>query len=1001
MNYKDKFKLKDLFISLIVIIILFGAFFLLLNYKKDNLAIAGENYGGWSYDNFFGWTSESCNNLYDEDYNDYCRIDIDSILDVTFDSDDIDFSAGIVKDNVGVYPGTYPGTLVSFVKSDVRNGGKGKSSGEIKRDSNFDNSLYFDGTSYINFGAHNELSFDASDFTTSLWFKIDPSLSGTGFLFSNGNEIDKRYHCWIGWIDPGYYLFCIVNNQQLRSNNVLSTDRWNNVSIVNESGVFSMYLNGFLEDDTSLGFMSSPGIEELILGANGNYATNFKGELDEFRFFNNSLNADQILHNTKYNSNYLLNIEDATGKINGWVWSNGIGWICFGDTCSGTDPEGNLPEAELHWFSGGGDTYPHMITGWANAVVFNDPGQEKYKDTGWMSLQSPTSTIANYDEYDSCVSCNFRDEENELVMYFKMDEDAGPITIDSSGFANDGTLGGNFEDPIWTEDGKINNCLNFDGIDDYVEVDVAANEELKIGLSDFSIEAWIKNEKEHDPPRLLSIIAGKTDQQWELYFDSANNRLKFNIFGKIVDGPVTDITNWSHVVVVGNRTGNLEMYIDNVKSVGGDISGDSKKVVNNTLYYIGKNGTGSFWDDKIDIVRIYTRALSAEEVSYNYDSPEKRFCSACLNQTLDTIEYNDVCYECERCELDSGITDCKVCSSCRQYGLVFDTNAANIKGFAWGGNSVDGELVGLGWFQFSPMSGAVFYRSYVSARYGSIYSKANIGSDRTVSPPDDYFNATYMIQANGHIMNWVSSSGWYMSSDTGDPLNYKYPKFENDYGNILGNLDYLGLTERVYGEVVPTVPDEGGVSYDVCLDNKVYFVEGADVILEERSSGIAYKFENCANAAGTIIIDGDLTINADIKYNSSTFSGSSNNLASVAWIIKGDLKIGPDVEELAGTFIVLGKDGIECGYDLENPVEDCGAIFTCNGNPSECGKQLQVSGQFLAKNFNFERTYRSLIGGDRDSAEEIIYDGRNVINPPPGLGDVLKSLPTWNQIAPY
>jgi len=254
-------------------------------------------------------------------------------------------------------------------------------------------------------------------------------------------------------------------------------------------------------------------------------------------------------------------------------------------------------------------------------------------------------------------------------------------------------------------------------------------------------------------------------------------------------------------------------------------------------------------------------------------------------------------------------------------------------------------------------------------------------------------------------MNWVSSSydsndSWLMSSDSGNPLNYEYPKLENDYGNVLGNLDYIGLTSGIYGDVELEVPDEGGVSYDVCLGDKIYFI-GEDFVLSARQGDIAYRFINCPNAAGTIIVDGDLTIEGDIKYDSNTFNGSSDNLASVAWIIKGDLKISPEVKELAGTFIVLGEDNLGCGYDLEDPIEGCGAIFTCDGDLSQCGNQLEVSGQLLAKNFRFGRTFRSLENQLREAAEDIIYDGRNVINPPPGLGDILKSLPTWNQIAPY
>ena len=961
-SHKDKFTLKGPLVFLMVIIILFGTFFLLLIYKKDNFVIAGENFGGWIYDNFFGWTSESCNNLYGSTYEDYCGINVDSSLEFNFDGNDI--NSEIVQDNSGY---NNDGTLFNFDISNIRNGGKNRTSGLATRDSNFDNSLYFNGiNNYIEIEG-----FDPEkEFTITWWAKAPEKTANEGLfhLGSQGINIVGE-----GGVDLRWN---ILGSNTITIENVFLWDNnWHYYTLTRENNDVRAYRDGSYINEAD--FISNIGQDFKKIGYSicegCGEAMYFEGELDNIMIFKIVLSEDQIEHNLFHNSNYLLNIEDGTGKINGWIWSNGIGWICFGDTCSGLAPDNSTPDAKLYWFSQGGETYPHMIGGWANAVAFND--------TGWMSLQSGDVIIANYDEYNSCVSCSFRDEENGLVMYLKMDEDDGLTASDSSGFGNNGSLK-QFEDPIWMNDGKISNCLSFDGINDYVEIDVITNPELKIAYNNFSVEVWIKNEKlEHSSPAHLSIISGKVDEEWELYFNSESNELIFNIFEVSVKGSVTNINDWTHVIVTVNRNGSLEMYINDVRIGGDSISDFSGESIDNDQFFIGTDSLGSFWDDKIDIVRIYTRILNRDEITHNYEFPEKKFCSACLEEVLDTVVTTNTCYGCERCELQDGITNCELCSSCREYGLVFDADTANIKGFAWGGNSIDDELIGLGWFKFSPSAGAGLYRSYVSSKYGNIYSKANIGSDYTVVPPEGYFNATYMIQANGHIMNWVSTlyesdEAWHMSSDSGNPLNYEYPKLENDYGNILGNLDYNGLINGIYGEVVLAVPDAGGISYDVCLDNKIYFIEGADVIIEERLEGIAYNFQNCLNGgAGTIIIDGNLTIKGDIQYEAGTFSGSSSQLASVAWIIKGDLKIAPEVTELAGTFIVLGEDGVECGYDLEDPQERCGAIFTCDGEESECGNRLRVSGQFLAKNFRFQRTFRSL-DQYREAAEDIIYDGR-------------------------
>ena len=972
-------------------------------YQNKHFVLAGENFGGWSFNNSFGWTSESCNNLHGTDYEDYCGLESRPILDINFDSDDVNLDTNIVQDNTGNFTGDLFG---SFVSTDIRNGGKNKSNGSVTRDSNFNNSLYFSGNSYIKFGT--DFSFDGDDFTISLWFKADPGITSNVFLFSNGDEFDKKYHCWF---DSDYYLSCFVKNRKIKTSDPVGVNKWYNVTIVREINTFLMYLNGSLVEESSIEASSIIDPQELILGAFGDYTQNFKGELDEFRFFDRALSVEEVLHNTRHNSNYLLNIESDSGEMDGWAWSSGIGWICFGSSCClGEEPCTILtpvpyeetPYAQLYWSSQGGDTYPHMIKGWANAVTLND------QDTGWISLQGKNIIPADYDNYGACVSCSFRDEEDGLVMYLKMDEDNGLVAIDSSGFGNNGTLD-NFEDPIWISDGQINNCLSFDGIDDFVVIDSGNSEELQIGYSDFTIETWIKNEKITHNSSILPIITG-LDTKWKLFVDVDINSIIFEILGVSVQSKLMDMGEWSHIVITGNRDGNLEMYVNNVKVDDANIFDPDVGIVNienGTILIGADNENLLFWDDKLDIIRIYNRLLDRDEIEHNYEFPEKRFCSACLKQLSETTGINNVCYDCERCEVDQGVTNCETCSSCREYGLVFDTNTANIKGYAWGGSTVSGELVGLGWFKFSPQAGAGLYRSYVSSKYGNIYSRANIGSDYTVVPPIGYFNATYMIQANGHIMNWVSwayenDNDWLMSSDTGNPLNYEYPKLENNYGNILGNLDYNGLVNGIYGEVVEELPNEFISDYNVCLGDKIYYVQG-DVELNEKVGGsnIVYKFKNCVNGSGVVVVDGDLDIQANIKYDENVFAGSSNNLASVAWIVKGDLKISPNVTELAGTFIILGEDNKECGSVLEKPEKECGAIYTCDADESECGRQLQVSGQFLAKNFRFQRTFRSLEGQLREPAEDIIYDGRNIINPPPGLGDVLKALPTWNQIAPY
>lgn len=178
---------------------------------------------------------------------------------------------------------------------------------------------------------------------------------------------------------------------------------------------------------------------------------------------------------------------------------------------------------------------------------------------------------------------------------------------------------------------------------------------------------------------------------------------------------------------------------------------------------------------------------------------------------------------------------------------------------------------------------------------------------------------------------------------------------------------------------------------DFCLGGNVYY-KNEGYLLKEQIM-LKNADTTCVDASGVILIDGDLNIKSNIFYDPSTIKGSYKSLASVAWIIKGDLNIDKDVQNLAGTFIVLGKDNVSCGTNLSTPEASCGTIYTGTSD-----NQLKILGQVIAKNFLFQRTYKDIL---KNPAELIIYDGRNIINPPLGLEDVVKALPRWDQIAPY
>lgn len=326
-------------------------------------------------------------------------------------------------------------------------------------------------------------------------------------------------------------------------------------------------------------------------------------------------------------------------------------------------------------------------------------------------------------------------------------------------------------------------------------------------------------------------------------------------------------------------------------------------------------------------------------------------------------------------------------------GSCVSESRLTLSGWSWNGNSSGS---GLGWLQFNPPIDEIL--SWLQTRYGDIYAWEGLTGEQ----PQGY-NATYRILSGGGIDRFLSAQGydWWVSQNFGQ-INFPTP--ETRYSNILGQLDIDGLScdfssgnscTNKYGNKVINLNDIP-LANSQLLNGDIYYHDG------DLEIGNAIEFKNGLNfesGAGTIIVNGDLTISQDIVYDESDALTKFRNLASVAWIVKGDLKILSNVRELAGNFVVIGN-GSACSINPEvSPPTDegCGQIFSCGDSSIKCEGRLTVSGLMMGRKFYFKRF---LTAAEKKEAviqgsELIIYDGRLLANNPPGLGDFAKALPIW------
>lgn len=200
--------------------------------------------------------------------------------------------------------------------------------------------------------------------------------------------------------------------------------------------------------------------------------------------------------------------------------------------------------------------------------------------------------------------------QDGLVARWDFDEGQGTVVHDRSGNTNDGAI----HNATWVKCGK-GFALQFDGEDDYVEIGKSASLDL---TSAVTVEAWIH------PDHLLgsdSGICGKSQVHYSLHFHGNGNIYWYVSAGSNhVSAPV-GVAEWQHVV--GTFDG--ESVVVYINGVAAQIVPTKIKQINRGgEFTIGKVASRpeyppvGYFPGIIDAVRVYSRALSAEEVTQHY-----------------------------------------------------------------------------------------------------------------------------------------------------------------------------------------------------------------------------------------------------------------------------------------------------------------------------------------------------------------------------------------------
>jgi hypothetical protein len=198
-----------------------------------------------------------------------------------------------------------------------------------------------------------------------------------------------------------------------------------------------------------------------------------------------------------------------------------------------------------------------------------------------------------------------------LVGWWTFDDGSGTVARDASGRGNDGTLRG---DPVWVM-GRVDGALQFDGVDDYVEVGSVGIS----GMAPRTVVGWVKAGT-LAIPNWTSVFGFVPDGSingtyFDMEVDDAGNYVAHICGDQWILGPVD--TQWHHVG--GTYDGSAgSWYLD-----GQLIGGAEGQLGTIDHVRIGARlSNGRYFPGLIDDVRIYNRALSEAEIQSVMDGTD-------------------------------------------------------------------------------------------------------------------------------------------------------------------------------------------------------------------------------------------------------------------------------------------------------------------------------------------------------------------------------------------
>ena len=170
--------------------------------------------------------------------------------------------------------------------------------------------------------------------------------------------------------------------------------------------------------------------------------------------------------------------------------------------------------------------------------------------------------------------------------------------------------------------GKADSAYSFDGVDDHIYV--ASSHDLK-EIKSVSVSLWMKvNGKQNRSENgYNSIVArwGKGRQSFWVGTGSGGTHISGFVWPNVTPQVQKEFNRniWLHVVYAHDSTGEVALFFNGERVVHKNVKMELKTFDEPLIFGAVEHGRKAFFKGSIDDVRIYNRALSAEEVKALYD----------------------------------------------------------------------------------------------------------------------------------------------------------------------------------------------------------------------------------------------------------------------------------------------------------------------------------------------------------------------------------------------